>query len=89
MIAAVDRALALANSQTKIIPGHGALSNPDELRAYRDMLITVRDRVRTMVNDGMSIEEIVAAKPTSDLDPTWGENPEQFVTFAAHSVGGR
>ena len=35
------------------------------------MLITVRDRIRTMLNDGMSVEEIIASKPTSDFDARW------------------
>ena len=87
VIAAADRALAVMNSQTQIIPGHGPLSGPEDLRDYRNMLITVRDRVLTMVNDGMTIDEIVAAKPTSDLDATWGENPDRFVRGAAQSVG--
>ena len=64
MIATDDHVLAMVNSSTKIIPGHGALSTPDDLRDYRNMLITVRDRVRAMLNDGMSVDDIVAAKPT-------------------------
>ena len=43
---------------------------------YRDMLITVRDRIQTMLNDGRSVEEIVAAKPTSDFDARW--HPENW-----------
>ena len=70
-IHAAGAGLAISNSETKIIPGHGPLATPDDLRGYRDMLITVRDRIQTMLNDGMSVEEIVAAKPTSDLDASW------------------
>ena len=29
-------------------------------------------RVAKMIADGMSLEEVVAAKPTADLDKTWG-----------------
>ncbi len=82
VIAAADYVLAWANSNTKIIPGHGPLAGPSELRAYRNMLMTVRDRVRTMINDGMSVDEVVAAKPTSDLDAVWGDNPDDFVRFS-------
>ncbi len=89
MIEAGDRVLSMVNSETQIIPGHGPLSTPADLRDFRDMLITVRDRVRTMLNDGMSIDEIVAAKPTSDLDATWGQNPDRFVTMAARSLSGQ
>lgn len=72
MIHAAEAGLAIANSQTQIIPGHGELATPGDLREYRAMLITVRDRIQTMVNDGMSVEEIVAARPTRDLDDEWG-----------------
>ncbi len=89
MIAADDRVLAIVNSSTKIIPGHGTLSTPDDLREFRNMLITVRDRVRVLLNDGMSVEDIVAAKPTSDLDAVWGDNPDRFVTLTARSLSGQ
>jgi glyoxylase-like metal-dependent hydrolase (beta-lactamase superfamily II) len=49
VIAAVDRGLALADAATKIIPGHGALSNRAELAAYRAMLATVRERVQAAI----------------------------------------
>ncbi|MEP6691862.1 MAG: MBL fold metallo-hydrolase, partial [Gemmatimonadaceae bacterium] len=39
-VAVADMALALVNDQTKIIPGHGPLSNKAELKVYRDMLAT-------------------------------------------------
>src|SRR5574341_1193442 len=54
MVAAADRMLALANAETKIIPGHGPLSNRAELQAYRDMLATVRDRVRRAIAAGQT-----------------------------------
>ena len=86
VISAADWVLQRADSQTKIIPGHGALSGPQELRAYRDMLITVRDRIRMMINDGMSVDEVIASKPTSDLDATWGADPDSFVRYAYQAM---
>ncbi len=50
MIAAADRVLALANDRTRILPGHGPLSNRAELRTYRDMLVLVRDRVSRAID---------------------------------------
>jgi cyclase len=82
MIAAVDRVLTLANADTKIIPGHGPLSTPDELRAYRGMLSTVRDRVQTLVKAGKSRDEVVSAKPTQDLDEKWGHGGMEPDVFA-------
>jgi glyoxylase-like metal-dependent hydrolase (beta-lactamase superfamily II) len=81
MIAAVDQALALADDETKIIPGHGPLSNAAELRAYRKMLATARDRVQALVKEGKSRDETIAAKPTEDLDPQWGQGGFQPDTW--------
>ncbi|MGK7874796.1 MAG: MBL fold metallo-hydrolase [Xenococcaceae cyanobacterium] len=82
MIAAVERVLAMASEQTKIIPGHGPLSTRAELVAYRDMLKAVHDRVREAIAKGISMEEFIASKPTTDFDSTWGRGflkPEQFL----------
>ena len=87
VIAAADRVLTMVDSDTKIIPGHGALSGPDDLREYRNMLITVRDRVRVMVNEGRTADQIVAAAPTADLNAVWGDNPDGFVRNVALSLG--
>lgn len=72
LIAAVDRVIAKANDNTKIIPGHGPLSNRSELKAYRNVLSTMRDRVAKLIKEGKSKEEVVAAKPTADHDAKWG-----------------
>ena len=79
VIEAANEGLALSNSATKIIPGHGEVATPDDLRAYRDMLVAVRDRIKLMKNDGMSEDEVVTARPTADFDAEWGTNPERFV----------
>ena len=82
MIAAVDHVLAVSDSGTKIIPGHGPLGNRESLRAYREMLGTVRDRIRGMVRDGMSLALVQAAKPTLQFDAAWGKGsitPDKFV----------
>ena len=71
VVRGVDRVLALINDSTRVIPGHGETSNRASLRAYRDMLATVRDRVHRQVRAGASLEQIIASKPTADLDATW------------------
>lgn len=92
MVAAADRVLALADDATKIIPGHGPLSNKAELQAYRDMLATARDRIHALISEGKSQEEVVAAKPTSDLDAEWGDGfmqPDQWVGLVYQSMADR
>ncbi|MEM7585178.1 MAG: MBL fold metallo-hydrolase [Acidobacteriota bacterium] len=73
VIAAADRVLAMIDDDTRIIPGHGALSNRAELAAYADMLRGVRAAVAPLVEAGHSLEEVIAAKPTAAFDDTWGK----------------
>ena len=72
MVEAVDRVLEEVNDNTKFIPGHGPLSGVAEVRSYRDMLAAVEARVRTLVEQGKSREQVVAARPTADFDAKWG-----------------
>jgi cyclase len=81
MVAAADKALALADKDTKIVPGHGALATKADLVKYRDMLATARDRVQKLKTAGKSIEQAVAAKPFTDLDPFWGRGRFNGDTF--------
>lgn len=82
MIFATELVLEMADEDTQIIPGHGALSNRAELITYRDMLVVVRDRTQAAIDAGMSADDFIAANPTADLDVTWGNGfltPEQFL----------
>jgi cyclase len=86
VIAAVDRALALATGKTRIIPGHGPLATKAELQAYRDMLATVSGRIKQMIRDGRKLEDITASKITADFDDKWGKGfipPHKFVEMIA------
>jgi cyclase len=89
MIAADETALAVAGTQTKIIPGHGPLGTKADLQAFRDMLSTVRDRVALLKKTGASEAEVLAKKPTADLDAVWGKGsfpPDMFVGIAYRTV---
>src|SRR5471032_1731303 len=89
VIAACDQALGIATDKTKIIPGHGPLSNRAELQAYRDMLAAVSQRVRKMVTDGKKLEEITAAGVSSDYDAKWGNGfikANKFVEMVAMNM---
>jgi cyclase len=89
MIAAADRALALADDATKIIPGHGPLSNKRELKIYRDMLAAIGTKVEAMAKAGKTLPEVIAAKPSSDYDAAWGNGflkPDQFVEIVYSSA---
>lgn len=89
MIAAVDRVLALANGETRIIPGHGDLSDRAGLVRYREMLSIARKRVAAEIAAGRSLEEVVASRPLADHDEEWGSgfvDPERFLTAVYGSL---
>jgi glyoxylase-like metal-dependent hydrolase (beta-lactamase superfamily II) len=73
VIAAADRMLAMAGEGTKIIPGHGPLATKADLKAYRDMLSTVWQRVSSQAKAGKTLEQVTASGPTADLDAKWGQ----------------
>jgi glyoxylase-like metal-dependent hydrolase (beta-lactamase superfamily II) len=82
MIASADKVLGMVNEQTKIIPGHGPLATPKDLKAFRDMLATLRETVAKLIREGKTLEQTVAAAPTKSLDAEWGDGflkPEQVV----------
>ncbi len=89
MIESVDKVLNRANSKTKIIPGHGPLATVKDLKAYRNMLSTVYKRIAKLLKDGKTVKEIVALKPTADLDSKWGKGflkPDQWVQVFCASM---
>jgi glyoxylase-like metal-dependent hydrolase (beta-lactamase superfamily II) len=77
VIAGVDRMLALADGATRIIPGHGKVTDRKGLEEYRAMLITTRDRMRERVRAGRTLEEVLAEQPFADFD---GRLAWQFIT---------
>jgi glyoxylase-like metal-dependent hydrolase (beta-lactamase superfamily II) len=91
MIAAVEKGLGLADDDTKIIAGHGPLSDRAGLQEYLGMLVQARDSVQALIDQGMSLEQAVQAKPTAEWDETLGGvwiTPAQFVTFIYNSLTG-
>jgi cyclase len=57
---------------TRVVPGHGRLTNEADVVEYRDMMTIVRDRVRDMVKKGMTVEQVKAARPTLEYDGIYG-----------------
>ncbi|HYC34953.1 MAG TPA: MBL fold metallo-hydrolase [Usitatibacter sp.] len=89
VIAACDKILAIASDATKIIPGHGPLSNRAELRAYRDMLSQVSSRVKQLLAQGRTNEQVAAAGVTREYDEKWGQGfikPDRFAAMVADGL---
>ncbi len=65
---------------TYIIPGHGRLCDEYDVAEYREMLAIVRDRVRAMIRQGATLDQVKAAKLTFDYDPLYGATSGPWTT---------
>src|SRR5690606_12090798 len=73
------------DERTTVVPGHGPVATYADLEAYVAMLSTVRDRLSALIDDGASLEQIVAARPTEEFDEAHG-NPASFLDRAYTSL---
>jgi cyclase len=82
----------MSQGGTMIVPGHGWISDAADLAYYRDMTIIIRDRIQAMIDKGMTLEQVKAAKPTMDYDPEYGRQPgstAQFVEAVYRSLSSK
>ena len=97
VVAALNRIIELTVPEEKqeggtlVIPGHGRLCDEADVVEYRDMVTIIRDRIKSMVDMGMTLRQVQAAKPTADYDGRYGATSgfwttEQFVTAAYESL---
>ena len=77
-LAALQAIVDMAGPNTKIIPGHGVVSTRADVAAFRELTIELQKRFTDLIRQGMTLEQVVAAKPTADLDEKYGSS-ERFV----------
>jgi glyoxylase-like metal-dependent hydrolase (beta-lactamase superfamily II) len=65
--------LHLEEGGTYVIPGRGRLCDQADITQYRDMVTIIRDRIQKMINKGMTLDQVQAAKVTLDYDPQFGD----------------
>ncbi len=92
-IAALDMAIALAGPNTKVIPGHGMeIVGRAEIVEFRDMILDIQNKVYNLIKDGKHLDEVMAAKVTSDYDAKWENDPGwtavDFVPVVYYELGG-
>ena len=76
-----------------MIPGHGLeIVNRSKMEEFRDMIIDIRDKVYSMIREGMHLDEIMAARPTAEYDSDWENDPGwtfiDFVPVVYYELGG-
>jgi cyclase len=76
----------------QVVPARGKVTNGTTVKAFRDMIVTVRDRVHRMIGAGRTESEVVAEHPTTDFDAQWGHGrvgPDEFVHEVYSALKGR
>jgi glyoxylase-like metal-dependent hydrolase (beta-lactamase superfamily II) len=64
----------LQEGGTYVIPGHGRVGDEADVLTFRDMLFIVRARIADLVEQGMSLQQVLAAKPALDYDLRYGND---------------
>ena len=86
VIAGLNRIIKIAipadlqEGGTLVIPGHGRLCDVADVVFYQEMVTIIRDRVQDMINRGMTLEQVKAAKPTLDYDGRYGSDTGRWTT---------
>lgn len=76
---------AFAEGGTVVIPGHGALCDQADVESYKNMLTTIRNRVQFYKNEGKSLQQVLALKPSAGWDGRWSASSgpgstREFIT---------
>lgn len=80
LLKVMNMAIEMSDEDTKIIPGHGHVSDRKELMVLRDMMKSIQGRVDSMIKEGKSLKEIIKAKPTAEFDQRWGFPEGHFMS---------
>ena len=73
------------DEDTIVIPGHGPVADYRALQDYVGMLSTIRERIVMLIDEGKTLEEVYAAKPTADYDEKMGSST-MFINRAYMSL---
>ncbi len=76
------KALAWTGNNMHIVPARGKVTTGADVKAFRDMIVTVRDRVQHMIDSGRTEAQVLAEHPAAEFDARWGHGrvpPEAFV----------
>jgi glyoxylase-like metal-dependent hydrolase (beta-lactamase superfamily II) len=72
-LAAQKLILSLTNDKTLIVPGHGPLARRADIEKSLWRMREARRRIATLIDEGLTVEEVVARRPLEDLDPFFGD----------------
>jgi cyclase len=71
-VEALQMIIDMAGPDTQVLPGHGVVSTRDDVIEFRDMVVEIQGRYTRLIEQGMTLEQAIAANATADLDERWG-----------------
>ena len=89
MAGALDKLLKAGDAKTQIIPGHGPLATKDDIKAARDVIHTISERLDQFSKKGVSLDDVLKTNPVSEFEAKWGQgflNGERFLRLAYPSI---
>jgi cyclase len=89
VVGAADRVIAMTNATTKIIPGHGPIADRARVMAWRDALVALRDRMRTEIRAGKTVEQVLAANIAAPYASQFPGGHERFVRILHQELSRR
>jgi glyoxylase-like metal-dependent hydrolase (beta-lactamase superfamily II) len=86
---ALESLLKVGDAKTRIIPGHGPLATREDMKATRDTLQVVHERLESASKAGKTMDDVLNDSPISDLNDKWGRGfmaPDRFLKMAYPSI---
>ena len=86
----LNMVLFMVDEETRIIPGHGPVADRKTLRAYRDMVETLRNRVKGAIDAGSTLDETLQQGLSKEWDAQFGTgfiSGERIITAIYQSLG--
>ncbi len=77
----IEKFLEITGPNTKVVPGHGPVTNRDALVFHRQVIVTVRDRVQQAIREGKTLDQVHDAKLTADFEARVGGLPAFINVF--------
>lgn len=85
LLESLNAGIEHAGPDTKIIPGHGPIGDRKDMIEFRDVIQDIHNRVSALVDEGMTLEQVIAANPTADYDGRWaGPRGSRAIINAAY-----
>ena len=89
VIEGIEAILAIIDEHTRIVPGHGPISDLEGLKSYLKMIKQIRKRIAERIVAGQSLAQITTAKPTKEFDDKYASGflkPDNFVRLVYENI---